>query len=386
MEYLREQPILHLVDRLVFADTYVADIMQPRPPFEEIINSAPTWAAVARKQIQTAMERKNCPITWVQVVFDQAGMLLLLRAADAQHLGNIRSAAKAILKCLPPSHRQAAQDSLRPLDEVDRNRIVSWQTLSSMRPPKRRSTNEHDTKRARTDLEGRAQTVAEFIAELSESDSEDYVPQPLTLSTALALTDDAQPAAFNILDPNSGWSHTAKNIATLVLVEVGLRPARIAFTHCHRESRRQILLLSKLPKNCDMAQTVVVAMRLVKDGSLPPLGERGRKVEFFKRCAEALQTLDPSKETDVTRLSDEDQARVRRALSGDTRQPYDGCLTPLCLDEETTWTTLEVDGAKLSRCAQCKCPKAFGRSIHSIRDIIGHRMTSELGRVPSSVA
>ena len=402
MEYLREQPITHLVERIAFADTYAADIMQPRPSFDDIANSAPTWATAALRQMQEAMERKNSPITWVQVVFDQTGMLLLLRVADPQHLGNIKSAAKSILKCLPSAQRQAVQDSLRPMDEVDRNRIAAWQTLASMRPAgqKRRADHEEDqAKRARTAdcsqtmaerekaAQSCAKSAAQLVAEESDSDTpEEFVPLRLTLSDALAapcMLTDAQTqsdalATTNILDPASGWEHTAKHLATIVVVEAGLRPARLAFTHCHREGRRQLLLLSKLSKGHTMTQTVFVAMRMVNDGSLPPLGERGRKVEFIRRCAEALRSLDPSKETELTRLSERDQALVRRALSGDTRAPYDGCLTETCLDEETTWEAADM---KISRCARCQCPKAFGRTVHSIRDIILPRMTRELGRV-----
>ena len=414
MEYLREQPVTHMVERIAFADTYVADIMQPRPSFDDIANSAPTWATAALRQMQEAMERKNSPITWVQVVFDQTGMLLLLRVADPQHLGNIKSAAKSILKCLPSAQRQAVQDSLRPLDEVDRNRIAAWQTLASMRPAgqKRRADHEEgQAKRARTAdysqtmaerekaAQSCAKSAAQLVAEESDSDTpEEFVPLRLTLSDALAapandpdeyqrrmLTDtqEAQPLAIpaaipSILDPASGWEHTAKHLAAIVAVEVGVRPARLAYTHCHREGRRHLLLRSKLSKGCGMTQTVFLAMRLVIDGSLPPLGERGRKVEFIRRCAGALRSLDPSKETDLKRLSVQDQALVRQALGGDTSTSYEGCLSETCLDEETTW---EATDMKMSRCDRCHCPKAFGRTVHSIRDIILPRMTREFGRV-----
>ena len=114
---------------------------------------------------------------------------------------------------------------------------------------------------------------------------------------------------------------------------------------------------------------------MANNGSIPGLGEHGRKSEFIKRCATALQALDPSKETDLKKLTAEDQAIVRRALGGDTNVPYDGCLSEPCLDEKTTWVVsnnaLPGDPfAPVSRCSRCNFPKAFGRTVRSVHDIM----------------
>ena len=122
-----------------------------------------------------------------------------------------------------------------------------------------------------------------------------------------------------------------------------------------------------------MKQVVRVAMQLAEDGSMPGPGEHGRRSEFVKRCAAALRVLDPSKETDLKKLGAQDQALIRQALGGDISTPYEGCLSEECLDEETTWETsnLALPGEPfmpMSRCARCKYPKVFGRSVNSLRD------------------
>ena len=89
---------------------------------------------------------------------------------------------------------------------------------------------------------------------------------------------------------------------------------------------------------------------------------------------DAVKEIKPSAETDITRLPEEAQAAIRRAL-GQEEAPYDGCLTESCLDEETTWVTRELGmpGEKplhLSRCYRCQLPKSFGRTIHGLKDFL----------------
>ena len=82
--------------------------------------------------------------------------------------------------------------------------------------------------------------------------------------------------------------------------------------------------------------------------------------------------MDPSKETDLKKLTAEDQALIRRTLGGDTSTPYDGCLNQECLDEETTWLVpkRKLPDAPVSRCSRCNHPKAFHRTVNGVRDIL----------------
>ena len=419
MQSLREQPIVSLADDAEM-DTFIADIFQPRPAFDDIARFSKEWSTEAVKEMRQAMKRKNCAVTWAQLVIDQHGLLAFLRVANPLHLGNVKLAAKVLFKCLPApftnEQRCAVQKSLRPLGEVDRDRISAWQTVDSLRPagqkrkrPCKQDESEQDyrppihrphvTEEYRTlaeqakILESNAKPMAELLAEESSSE-EEVVLQALRLM----LTDGSeQPqtlAVPNILDPASVWEYRAKSEAVIIVAEAGARPERLAFRRCHHESRRQLLLQSKVReeyKSPGMQHVVRVAMKLVKDGSMPGPGEHGRKSEFIRRCATALQALDPSEETDLKKLDSPAQALIRQALGGDMSTPYDGCLNEDCLDKETIWKTYSdaLRGEPVmerSHCAHCGRLKSFGRSVNSVRDILQKAFRFENGRVLQTTA
>ena len=394
MEYLRKQPVVSLADTFQ-SQTFIADIFQPRPAYEEIARFSRAWSTQAAEKIQAAMMRKNCAVTWVQLIIDEQGLLAILRYEHPLILGDAKKAASVILRCLPKEQHRAAEQGLRPLDEVDRNRILAWQTIESLRPvsQKRKCPPKQDkSDEVCLDIEEyipiaehtrmAENIMAELLAEESDvSDNEMTVPRLMLTdgSSAKRFADGtvksrAQTLAVpSILDPAAVWEYRAKCEAVIVVAEAGERPEQLTYIRCHRETRRQLLLQSKVKDEYErpcMSDVVRVAMQLAKDGSMPGPREDGRKSEFIKRCATALQALDPSKETDLTKLSAEDQALIRQALGG-TSTPYDGCLTEDCLDKETIWETSKFD-MQMSRCAHCKCPKSFGRSVthSSIRDIL----------------
>ena len=98
----------------------------------------------------------------------------------------------------------------------------------------------------------------------------------------------------------------------------------------------------------------------------------------MQRCAEAVRAVNPTAETDATKLPREEQEAVRRAL-GNEKEPYQGCLSEECLDEETVWETTELMGLSYSRCARYKMLKAMGRTISNPLSIIQHRLDMERG-------
>ena len=182
---------------------------------------------------------------------------------------------------------------------------------------------------------------------------------------------------MDLLDHTSVWVHRVKNEAVLVMVEVGIPPKELQYRHCHHESRRQLLIQNRVRNEYEkpgMVQVMRVAMRLAQKGCMPGPGDHGRKSEFIKTCAAVLQALDPSKETDIKKLTAEEQSLVRRILGGNTNIPYDGCLSPGCLDKKTAWVVDNVtlpgeSSITVSRCAKCNFPKAFGRTVHGIGDL-----------------
>ena len=220
-----------------------------------------------------------------------------------------------------------------------------------------------------------AQLMAELSDESSSGEEEEVVPPRLMLRDGpTEATGPTDPEFF--MDPTSVWEHRVKNEAVLVMAQIGQAPAELHYRYCHRECRRQLLLQKRVLDEYEkpgMVQVMRVAMKLANNGSIPGPGEHsanhGRKSDFIRRCAAALKAINPEEETDTTKLSAEKQSIIRRIIGGDTSVPYDGCLSQGCLDKKTTWVAAKgLEG--VSRCARCKLPKCYRRTVHSIHDVM----------------
>ena len=353
MEFLREQPIVSLANAGK-TDTFVAEIFEPRPTFEAIL-SYNTWSEDCRKCIHEAMQRKNCAVAWVGLFVDHRGCLMIIHFAHAIIVGSAKTAAGVILRSIPklPKEQQiAAEQSLRPLDEVDRIRIAKWETVQSLRPAgNKRKREEEDDEYIPTK---RYKSVEEFLED-NPSDEEEEVAAP-----RLMLTNEAHQEPIttcSLLDPTSVWEYLVKTEATIILAEAGTKPEQLAYIRCHREARRQLLLQGEVAEhyvNPRMPQVTKVALQLAKDEQMPgPNGGHGKRAEFLKRCAEALAVLNPKAETDIKKLSKEEEHELRIAL-GEKGEVYEGCLSDTCLDKPSSFTkTAFGDDASISICAHC---------------------------------
>ena len=113
--------------------TFALDLLQARPDFERI-TTFHQWSAEARVKMQEAIKRQACPVTWAAIVVDESGILLVLRFKQCIQPRNAKSAARCLMHCLPDQQQdltldEIVQKDLRPLDEVDKNRISSWKKL-----------------------------------------------------------------------------------------------------------------------------------------------------------------------------------------------------------------------------------------------------------------
>ena len=386
----------HIINLSRAGKTFIADILQPRPDFDELAN-AQSWFTEAKKKMEEAMSRKNCQVAWSQLVVDQAGALVLLHFKHDVIVSQAKTAAGAILKCLPEEHHATAKHGLRPLDEVDRDRITTWETLDSLRPAsgvkrKRDDDNDDDEVEFRFVPKGTPskapipeapKSLQELMAAHWANPPDDDLPIPpprlmLTNSPAPSV-----PTTVNPLDPTSVWEFRAKAQVALVMVEVGERP-ELTYIHCHREPRRQILLQSRVKAEWakpSMVHVVRVAVELANEGSIPGVGAHGRTKDFLNRCSEALQTIDPNEESVFTKLPPLEQHAIRQAL-GDTKPAWEGCFN--CLEDKPEWvvTDLALPGQvpiPHSRCAKCKHPRAFGRSIEGLGDILAPSLERDRG-------
>lgn len=365
---------------------FVADVFQQRPPFEAIEKFS-DWSNEACEKMKNVMSRKNCSLDWVSLVIDQQGLLVLVQFMKPVILGNAKTAASSILQCLPDEQRRAVEKSLRPLDEFDKERIASWQTVSDVRPRgfKRERDEDEDVpsaKRARTlqvlseqvDVDdeeavlNRRKRAVQSLADEDSSSDDDIPPPCLAIANTLSST---TPQEVNIFDPRSLWEHRAKQEATIVVAEVGERPGQLPYIRCHRESRRILFLKKKVceeaPRALRLLQVVQIAMKLSHNNALPGPGKHGRTNEFLERCGDVLKLLKPDSPTKIDDQSASDQISIRRVLSGGEAVHVPECLALDCTrgDNITTWIEKEKpcagDVVVFRYCLACDTRQAFAR-------------------------
>ena len=195
--FLRELPVVSLTDGDGDSQDFIADFPEPRPSLEHTKIWSEKWRAHIVEKATEAMKRKNCAVSYIQFVVDQHGFLVIVCFNHTLLLGDAKRAAKVLFKGLPDGATcRAARKGLRPLDEVDADRIRAWQTAASLRPKgKKRTREESDDETAvirfvkprqeQKKAEPAKKTAAELLAELSDASSseEEEVPQPRLMLT-----------------------------------------------------------------------------------------------------------------------------------------------------------------------------------------------------------
>ena len=106
---------------------------QPVPPFEEITAFA-EWGRELQVEVVKRMDRRACPVAWVAFFVDAEGAWMLATPKSGQTLCNMRTGMGTILSTLPKEQRQSVEDTLRPLDELDADRLAAWKTVDDLRP------------------------------------------------------------------------------------------------------------------------------------------------------------------------------------------------------------------------------------------------------------
>lgn len=210
----------------------------------------------------------------------------MMQFAHSVQLCHAKIAARTLVRFLGADRQRTLENSLRPLDDLDRRRLDGWKTVESLRP--RDAHTQHDVAQPRVKRR-RVQSLADLIAEESDDDEDERVEVPARM--LLSITDTPHECNSDLIlsDPIHCWMHRSKGEASIVLAEAGDRPTRITYIHCHREPRRVALLYAQAMQEYNapgMVQFVRVAVDLVRDGCLPDHG--GRKFDFLKRCGHAL--------------------------------------------------------------------------------------------------
>ena len=378
MNFFRGRLGLSLADRAGSKHTcFAADLFSPRPPFAEI---AGCGAAAQKWQTEVAalMAKKTCPVRWLAIFVDLEGAWLLTVAASEQQVSTMRTALGRVLTPLPAKQRRAVEESLRPLDELDRDRVAAWDTVDDLRPEVRASARgKAHSPEARPPVA--LNTLNEFMEQYSDSEEEFInVPQTLELRGS-AAAEMGSDAVFT----RRGHSHThlacwtlrAQTLATVVVISVG-EPPELTYIRCHREGRRHLLLTRRLRQEISpaspatLAQVAELAARMAVEGSLPKPDAK-RKSYFLQRCGDALRAVSPQAETVIAKLTVHERHCVKMAMArllGEGHEQPEGCLNEACADKQTVWVTRELAifpgeaPVTMSRCSHCGCPKSYNRT------------------------
>jgi hypothetical protein len=386
MEFLSQVPALALREGPGKQTTFCADVFQPRPPFEEIRNGA-SWSVSAQAQMEEALKRKACPVSWVALFVDESGMFAVIQFKHRLTLGDAKRGAEAVLNALPEAQRCAIEVGLHPMDELDSERIRAWKTVAVVRPEADEESSDSEEEEetqvffAPPGTPQPAPTAAPTAAELLKTYEEGRTAKRRRLDDAIVplsrevvkMACEGSDLALNTAHAPTliqAWVYLAQQRATVHVASAGERPATLSYIRCHREARRVRLLAEHARKEYEkpgLLAVVRVAVQLATDGSLPGHdGPRARKTEFIRRCQDALLVVQPDAARTVENAS---TRRLIAKIIGDKNEPewpVKMCLA--CSHKDPGWTTTKMvslpgdPAVERSHCKKCKVPYCFGRT------------------------
>ena len=333
MQFLEEVPQTRLVRCATKHLCFVAELFDPRPHWDQIV-AYKLVAAALTKRVQKLAGREKCPFSALHIYIDQRGLWLLVRAKKEMQLCHARMTLGALLEPFDDyeetaelTSRKSVEQTVRPFDELDKQRLDSWQTAAMLRP---KFPAAPKPEAPASEL---PRTLQELAASLSDSEDEDEGPRMLSLTDAgLPCIEAVEQPGLTSQDisfyqdvfayARDTWYDSAKERAVVVLLSAGEPLRELTYIHCHREERRVELLITRLPVLPDMIECVTIAAILAMEGALPsPLGPRARKAEFLARCETALKRKNPLAQYDLKQLPAQDQRMIAVAL---------GLKTQLC--------------------------------------------------------
>ena len=226
-------------------ETFFADLLEPRPDITTL-TAFESWAVKAQQQITLTQTRKNCPLAWAGIFVDQVGMAIVMHFTHGMQLNSAKSSARTMTQFLEKEMQHRLLINLRPLDEIDRRRIDSWMTPTSLCPSdlKRKREKADAGQPAEDDGQPPAKrSRLQLLADLDTSDDEGEPPQVPMLciqgaNSRSSLEDVIHvPSELLLRDLPRLWQFRVTTEATVVVAEVGVRPT-LTFVRCHHEARR----------------------------------------------------------------------------------------------------------------------------------------------------
>ena len=118
----------------------MAELFGPRPNLDAMV-SYRRVAAEIEQNTQKLVSRAVCPFAHVGIYVDHMGAWLLVKAKHELSVCNARSGLITVLAPLDAhetdaelTSRKSMEQTVRPFDELDKQRLDSWQTAAMLRP------------------------------------------------------------------------------------------------------------------------------------------------------------------------------------------------------------------------------------------------------------
>jgi hypothetical protein len=304
--------------------TFAADAFDRRPPIEDILNFR-KWADDTRGEISNSLARASCKVASIQFLIDTQGLLVITTFKAAHQICNAKSNLLAVLRALEEPQRLAIATTLRPFDELDKIRLDSMETVTSLRPFVAKEKPEEPVhgwvfmsmaegnKLPRYVEPHRTTTLANLLTETGGAVEE--VAEEEDWQQRLALADvGAECDTLSIQHAKAEWISASQKFAAIVVFSVG--EGVLTYIRCVHENRRIKLLARGVFDKPTFLDVVRAGMALVETGALPdPKGGSMPKTTFLRRCVAVLKVANPDAEHDLKKLPQNHQSLVA-ALTG----------------------------------------------------------------------
>jgi hypothetical protein len=422
MGYIKEPFVLTLApgDKHSVHHSFFATLFEKR---ENVPTNQMSWATVAQHTFQKAVERGG-KLEAASLLIDARGGVLLVDFRGNISTSNATSALANVLEDFPPEQRSLALETLFPVDELTKERIEGMLTVAACEPPpceQESDADEPPTEEAlipMTSLVPIQTSIMACTAKVDEVRASGRIvfnwarmvqdilenwciknanPKFFDLATnrvqwslddledhILATTDQAKANT----ERYKFWAENANNNATVVVASVGVHS--FTYERCYKPARCELLLAKRLTSSATLLQTARTAWNMAVLGQLKTPTTQKQKLDFGKLCSKVVTSLNPKTPNLPKDLTDSERRSFQAILNGNDDDispddpPFEGCFN--CLDAKPEWVTTDqaIPQYKeapmpVSRCAKCNNPKAFGRSIKGLGDILAPSLKRQRG-------
>lgn len=322
MQFIAQPPAMSLAAEANGAYAcFVAEWLNARPPWADMATQRHE-AKTAQDLLQAQLARRAaCPIEALGFFMDEAGGILICKMSKAMQTNNARSAVRTILGGFPADLRSGLLKAFRPMDQLDKERVDSWEVASSLLPASYvDDDDEHDD-----DEEGVYPVTLEGWEDFSRAWDAAHLRRPEGVPMRLCIADgevditvsqqDLAEVGLSTMDIQL-WKETCKRRAVVVAACVGDLQV-LSYTVCKHELRRAQLIASRLTRRSELVDAAECAAKLAAEGALPSAladGGRSRRAEFMRRCASAVAMKNAEAETKEDKLCAEHRLRIAVAL------------------------------------------------------------------------